>query len=372
MRSLLDQVESFALRQAQGDPERSRGVGAPVVAVVGLAKNCGKTTVLNHLVAAYRQAGISLGLTSIGRDGEDVDAITRLPKPSIHIPAGTLAVTAEGSIAASNARLRVVERTGLPSALGELLLVCAEEEGAIELSGPSTAEQAKRVAALLQSAGAARVLIDGALDRRASGAPSVCGAVVLSAGAALGATVESVAAQVAHQVALFQLPEVAGRYADAVRCAAQDSGERAAAIGRDGTPIELPESALRSGGSLAALLADDVVALWAGGAVTDETIEQLLTRRARPEIVAADATRIFISRMSLSRWRAAGGSIAVLVRVPLAAVTTNPFNPAGRGLDASHLAVAVAEVVSGLPVYDVVAGIAHCHADNLRQAQVGR
>jgi len=354
MRSLVDRVESF---------------GASVVAVIGLSKNCGKTTVLNHLIGAYHELGLGLGVTSIGRDGEEMDAVTRLPKPKICVPAGTLAVTADGSIGASHASLHVVARTGIPSALGELLLVSAEGDGAVELSGPSTAEHAGSVAALLRSAGATRVLIDGALDRRVTGAPLVCGAVVMSAGAVLGSTVESVAAHAAHHVALFQLPEVAGPCASAVRSAARERGERAAVISPDGAGMKLPASALRTAESLAPIVADDAVALWAGGAVTDEMIEELLSGRARPEIVAADPTRVFVSRMWLSRWRAAGGRIAVLARAPVAAVTTNPFNPAGRGLDAYELAEAVAGAVPGVPVYDVVAGITRCHGeDDLAEA----
>lgn len=342
MRSLAGQLES-------GEAE--------VVAVVGLAKNCGKTTTLNHLIAAYRQLGRRLGITSIGRDGEPLDLITRRPKPRIRVEAGTLAITAEASLAGSQLAARVVARTGITSALGELLLVEAEGSGRIELSGPTTMEEARRTILRLRQAGAERVLVDGALDRRSSAAPSVSQAVVLSGGAVLGRTVESVAARMAHQVALFRLPTISGDDAPAVVEAACRCGPRAAIIAEDGRVTELSGSALTKCEELTAALGHSSGHLWAGGGVTDSLVDELLKCRAAPEIVVEDATRIFLSPMSCARWQMAGGRLRVLRAIRLAALTTNPVRPSGRGMEAGKLVDAVAQEVPGLPVYDVVAGL---------------
>ena len=60
--------------------DRLESTGERSFAVVGLAKNCGKTTVVNHLIGEWGRRGVRLGLTSIGRDGEPVDLVTRLQK----------------------------------------------------------------------------------------------------------------------------------------------------------------------------------------------------------------------------------------------------------------------------------------------------
>lgn len=248
--------------------DRLESTGERSFAVVGLAKNCGKTTVVNHLIGEWGRRGVRLGLTSIGRDGEPVDLVTRLPKPRIRVEPGTLAVTAEASLADSAAPSRIVRRMGIPSALGELLLVETEGAGLIELSGPSTMDQAREVISLLRESGAERVVLDGALDRLSCGAPSVCGAAVLSCGAVLGSSPETIAEKAAHQVKLFRLPVLVGEGAEVVRRVAASRGRLAAAIDADGNVTPLDGSALTCRG-LADALPEGCRWLWAGGGITD-------------------------------------------------------------------------------------------------------
>ena len=66
---------------------------ARTVTVVGLAKNAGKTTVVNHLLA--RLPG-RLGLASLGLEGEARVQLTGLPKPRVFRPPGAIVATAEG------------------------------------------------------------------------------------------------------------------------------------------------------------------------------------------------------------------------------------------------------------------------------------
>ena len=49
------------------------------IAVAGMCKNAGKTTVVNHIVESWRNQ-YKIGLTSIGYDGEDVDEVMDIIK----------------------------------------------------------------------------------------------------------------------------------------------------------------------------------------------------------------------------------------------------------------------------------------------------
>lgn len=49
------------------------------VAVVGTAKNVGKTFCLQHILTHYRERGAALAVTSIGVDGENTDAFSGRP-----------------------------------------------------------------------------------------------------------------------------------------------------------------------------------------------------------------------------------------------------------------------------------------------------
>ncbi|MBA7549071.1 hypothetical protein ES705_41544 [subsurface metagenome] len=54
-----------------------------VLGILGTAKNTGKTTTTSTLLKIANNRNLSVGITSIGYDGEDVDNITGLPKPRI-------------------------------------------------------------------------------------------------------------------------------------------------------------------------------------------------------------------------------------------------------------------------------------------------
>ena len=61
------------------------------LAIIGLSKNAGKTTCLNHIIAAWAESCQQrpLALTSVGRDGESEDILNGNPKPRIYVPMGT-------------------------------------------------------------------------------------------------------------------------------------------------------------------------------------------------------------------------------------------------------------------------------------------
>ena len=67
--------------------------GVQTMSIVGMCKNAGKTTMLNWMLHHDRLQG-TLGLTSIGRDGESTDVVTGTEKPGIFVREGTLIATA--------------------------------------------------------------------------------------------------------------------------------------------------------------------------------------------------------------------------------------------------------------------------------------
>ena len=77
---------------------RVRESGMATVAVMGMAKNTGKTVALNHLLAQAAADDVAVGLTSIGRDGEETDAVFSIPKPPVLVWPGTVVATARGTL----------------------------------------------------------------------------------------------------------------------------------------------------------------------------------------------------------------------------------------------------------------------------------
>src|ERR1700726_2843839 len=99
------------------------------LSLIGLAKNVGKTTTTNHLLETLLAEQLCspehLALTSLGLDGEAVDAMTGLPKPRYVPQAGLLiATTADLLRQAEREGMQVERLTRLPgrTALGSVIL----------------------------------------------------------------------------------------------------------------------------------------------------------------------------------------------------------------------------------------------------------
>jgi len=136
-----------------------------VIGVVGTAKNTGKTTTILHLLRQGHIKNIPIALVGIGYDGEDIDNVTRLPKPRIFMEKGMFVATSEKCLELSTAELRVISRTGFMTPLGEVVTAKIEDPGLVVVSGPNQAVGLRGVIEEFSSTGVALILIDGSINR---------------------------------------------------------------------------------------------------------------------------------------------------------------------------------------------------------------
>lgn len=347
-----------------GVVQRVRAGGARRLAVVGMAKNAGKTTVLNYLIG---KAAAGLGLVSTGRDGESRDAVTELPKPSILAPAGTLLATGRQALDQGSARLEVIED------IGSLVLARVREPGTVLLTGPGSVSGLRAALARLEFHGAGLSLVDGSLNRLASASPVVTDAVILATGAALSRDPVEVLRLTRCQAEIFSIPrlpdspvrQMAEVFLETTAASGPTAvgGPAAAAIDSGGTPEE-PRFKLRA--------LDVETALGLGARLIEEAREAriivfrgalpatlLAAANLRPEIVRClhlivpDPTHVFADPLVWRRFERLGGRVWVLREIRLLAVTLNPWSPSGPGFDpAGFLARGRAEMAP-FPVYDV-------------------
>src|SRR2546422_9002941 len=93
--------------------------GVRRLALVGLAKNTGKTETLTVVLAERAHAGVLVGVTSIGRDGEEHDVIdARISKPRVHLRRGSLVATTGELLSASGPQHERLAPTGVRTPLG--------------------------------------------------------------------------------------------------------------------------------------------------------------------------------------------------------------------------------------------------------------
>ena len=173
------------------------------VAIVGMTKNVGKTVTLNHLVKEFEKNKVVTGLVSAGYDGERFDRLTLKEKPRIYAPQGSMVATAEACFKAAEASLELIETTDFSTPLGPVCLGRVKGAGLVELAGPGSTASIKYIVDRFLELKAARVLVDGAINRLASASPLVTEAVVLATGASLGPTMADVIKKTLFRQKLF-------------------------------------------------------------------------------------------------------------------------------------------------------------------------
>jgi hypothetical protein len=224
--------------------ELVRGTGARRVFVVGTAKNVGKTVTMRALAEAAAHAGLRIGMTSTGRDGEAVDASGEHKKPRLFLPPGALIATAR-SLLPSHPGCEIVDLTDWRTPGGSVLFARVRRSGYFELAGPSTASGVQQCLKRFVEMGCDLAIVDGALDRVAalSGGAE---AIVVAAGAASAPTMEKAVEDVSALVRRLRIPayepaapnvRLSGALTPALAADFLARGERRQIVVRDATQI---------------------------------------------------------------------------------------------------------------------------------------
>ncbi|MBO4848894.1 MAG: hypothetical protein J5586_07060 [Clostridia bacterium] len=320
--------------------------GVKTLSVIGMCKNAGKTTVLNSLISECESMGEVLGLTSIGRDGERSDLVTNTKKPEIFVREGAVIATAEGLLREGDISREVLEATGLPTPMGEIVIVRARSAGYVQLGGASITEHQKLLRDELFSFGCDRVLIDGAISRKSLGTPTLADGVILSSGASYDPDVAVNAEDTAFIARLFSLPVYGGEGAG--------SRSRVAAVSEG----EVHEA--ESVNELLPVIKGGAQALIFRGAFTDSTAKELLnTGKLLKDtlIVAEDASRLLLRGAGFEKLMRFTKGFEVLKGTRLIAVTVNPFSAYGSHYSGAEFKDRVADALerAGVraPVMDV-------------------
>jgi hypothetical protein len=336
------------------------------LALVGLAKNTGKTEALAALLRELEANGRCVGVTSVGRDGEERDVIDfRIEKPRVVLPAGSLVATTDELLSASGLPHVLLEQTDARTPLGRVLIARLRGPGAVEVAGPSGAEQVRAVSDAMLAHGAEQVLIDGAIDRRAASSPAVADGLVMSTGAVLGEDIAEVVSRTRDAVELVRLQTVEESTETGLRLralAAQDGGRANLLVGAEQEPVTLPPRfALSSDATqIAEVLDASPTAQWLilAGALPDRFLRELLeaTRRRRRELtlVVADPTRVFLAERGIDWYRRQGIAVQSLRPIELLALTVNPLAPQSHRFDSARLRALLAEAIPDVPIFDVL------------------
>ncbi len=328
-----------------------------VIAVVGVAKNCGKTTTLNALASHLRQRGHVIGFVSAGIDGETSDVLLGTPKPPVALDAGDLVATTRDALARSDVEVEYLDDLGFSTPLGEAVVVRARTKGTVLLAGMRHRDDLAIAVDALQSHGVDRTLIDGAYGRVMSARPGLADAVIVATGAVVSPRADVVARRTATLVRRLTLPEADEPWQRVLLDRAIEL-DRALLGGPEIEPIELPaKSALVGLSKGRDRWTPKVQGVAVPGLVSDRVIQELVRRRRTSGVLLIpDGTVLQADARAMRKFDRAW-TIRVRNRSDVIGIAFNPTGIRGQRIRDDHLAQALGRHCPKIPVFNPLLGI---------------
>lgn len=324
------------------------------ISIVGMAKNAGKTTALNYLIEEAMDEGLTLGITSTGRDGEGTDIVTGTDKPRIFLDTDTIVSVPTQLYDLADAGLEILRMTEYGTSLGQLMLCRVAESGYVQVAGPVINAQHISMCEEMLSMGADLVLIDGAIDRKSIAAPGTSDAIILSTGAVLSRKMSKVVEETAHTVSLYCLECLEdGREREVL---GEHIMRDQVVLVRDGEAEVMDiVTGLGAGKLIDNAIDDDVSHIFIPGAFTQSTVADINPKKLKSvTFVLKDPTKIFIGKSLWGQLRKRGLKVKVMENIEVAAVTVNPTSPGGYSFDREELRQAMQQAIPDIPVIDVI------------------
>lgn len=326
------------------------------LSMIGMCKNAGKTTALNHLIADLNDQNEIFAVTSIGRDGESTDVVTGTKKPGIYIHAGTLIATAAGLLEWCDITKEILAVTGMNTPMGEVIILRALSDGSVQLAGPSMNEQLIRISDMFRFFGAQKILIDGAVSRKTLSSARVAEAAVLCTGASYSKNMQTVVEDTAYFCRLLSLqPPKAEKAVNAIRSAA---GSGKAVLADEQGNIYLIKTAKELPEVLSDKASRQFGYIYVEGALSDGLLRPMLMSNISFKdkmVITGDSSKILIGPSVCDKLLIKGAQLAVLDPISLAAVTINPFSAYGYHFDKQEFFERMSAAV-GVPVINAEEG----------------
>ena len=312
------------------------------IAIIGTAKNAGKTTALNALLAKLKHKQVAI--TSIGLDGEKIDQLTKQEKPSIHAYKGMYVATARDTLAMITSAYQIVEDYPIQTPLGPIVLVEMLEDGDVLLAGPSSLHELTRLKDSLSKYDCDHFFIDGALFRKSSAASHLSDAMILSTGASLHKNMQKVIQDTKILIETISLTKKDLPKIKKTKLVLENSE----VIYDQGTFLSKPNDLLSH--------AEHAKELHIQGAMTNRLIEELIANKDKIpslEIILNDFTMIHADLDLFQKLHLLKHRVKLINQTPLLLLTINPTSPYFEGFDPQSFEEAMKEALPSTPIIDI-------------------
>ena len=320
------------------------------LSIVGLQKNTGKTECLKYVLARLPLERKRVAVTSIGIDGETTDQVTRTQKPEIVLRQGMYFGTSEAHYRQRRLVSELIDVSDESTSLGRVVTARALTQGKILLSGPSSTLGLKRWMSDVRRHHIDLAIVDGALSRLSLASPAVSQSMILATGAAFSINMNHLVQRTAFVVDLINIGVTGKR--NLRQLTPLDKGMWW--IDTDGELHEM-EAVTSLSQQVQFHGMDRCATIYVAGALVDSFLEKVRKNKSLKlvELVVRDFTKIFVTPQQLRLFEKNGGSIRVLQKSKLIAVTVNPTAPSGYVLDSEVLCDKLSQAIN-LPVYDLL------------------
>lgn len=301
------------------------------LAIMGMGKNTGKTSFLNLVIeeARVHHKEKVLALTSIGRDGEERDLVTKGDKPKIYVSQGTLIATSEDLLSRCDVTMEIMESTPIFSALGRVIIFRALSDGFVEIAGPSRSSDLLEIEKSMRKIEEhCLFIVDGALSRmsfstRTQGAVLCTGVSVSQSQDKILEKTRSVVKSLTLAKTKYPLPKAEGR-------AFVKNGDWQRVEG---------ELALSLGKEIRKVLSEDTEAIYIKGAATDELFMELLAdvHFRNRHFILGDGTRLLISPEMMDKLSRRKIRLQVEEEIRIEEIIVNPYDQGGFEVDIEKL-----------------------------------
>ena len=320
------------------------------LSVVGMAKNAGKTTTLNYLIEEAADEGINIGVTSTGRDGEVIDVVTGTDKPRVYLYPETLVSVPKDLFGRASAGLEILKMTKYHTSIGPVMICKVVDSGYVQIAGPVLTSQQQDLARDMLSLGAEIILIDGAIDRKAIASPKASDAIILATGAVLSRSIQKVAEETAHTVALYSISEIGDINTKSIFA----KSDKIMTAGKKSVQELDIETALAASSVIDASINEETEYVYIPGALTDSTIANIHPKKFKnTKFVVKDPTKIFLNSDEWQKLRKKGFTVNVLEKINIAAISVNPVSPQGYAFEHKELTQAIEQVVPDIRIINV-------------------
>jgi len=249
------------------------------IALVGISKNSGKTTLLNSILR--ESPNLAWGVFSTGSDGEEMDRLFKTPKPQVYLPPGALFCCDAQTLDQCGSGVELLKSeiyTGRKLYIAKAMIPLATQ-----ITGPSTVQKQMHMVLTMRSLGAKKILIDGSLDRKSIALEDDVDAILLLIGASFG-KLDEIIGEIQRLLLLKSIP-VSSRskyIKDNFPNAEETLIERGDTWYKSGL-----KSLINHEKALKELLDDDVSALYIPTSITDNIYDKVIGNimDLKPELI---------------------------------------------------------------------------------------